>query len=62
MKLLYLKRNTEHEESHNNKLGKIDVKITKIKKYLLGFPIQTLRTYKEMYYKDSSYNENHMFI
>lgn len=62
MKFFYLKRNTTLEESQTNRLGKMNTKITQIKKYVLGFPIKTLRTYKETYYRDYSYNDNQMFI
>lgn len=62
MKLFYLRRETTVGEESNVKLGKIQTKTTNIKKYLLGLPIQTLRTYKEAYYGDKGYKDSHMFI
>lgn len=50
MKLIYVERKQKHQKYYSKKMGILNARVTTIKKYLLGFPIQTLHKYRETYY------------
>lgn len=50
MKLIYIKRTTKTEDRYNRKMGQLTARVTYIKKYFLGLPIQTMQKYRETYY------------
>ncbi len=50
MKLIHIKRETKTEQRHTTKMGRLQTKVTYIKKYFLGFPVKTLHKYRETYY------------
>jgi len=50
MKLIYVKRKTRYENRYTKKMGRLQAKVTYIKKYALGFPVKTLHKYRETYY------------
>ncbi|AJR03820.1 hypothetical protein [Siansivirga zeaxanthinifaciens] len=50
MKILKVKRQTVYEKRHSLKMGELTTRVTYIKRYLLGLPIQTLHRYRQTYY------------
>ena len=50
MKILRVKRKTIYEKRHSFKMGELTTRVTYIKKYLFGLPIQTLHKYRQTYY------------
>jgi hypothetical protein len=50
MKFLYIKRKTKTESRYSPKMGVLTTKVTYIKKYLTGIPINTVHKYRETYY------------
>ncbi|WP_317192167.1 hypothetical protein [Robertkochia sediminum] len=51
MILIRIKRKTRVEKRYSKKMGNVSVKVTYIKKMLLGLiPLQTLHKYRETYY------------
>ncbi|KAB1067075.1 hypothetical protein F6U93_11680 [Tamlana haliotis] len=62
MKILYIKRQTQYEKRYSIKMGQLITKVTSIKKYLFGLPVQTLRTNKETYYKEVKDKNNAMLF
>lgn len=50
MKLIKFKRETKNKKFYSSKMGMLNVPVTSIKKYLLGFPVKTLHSYRETYY------------
>jgi len=50
MKLIQIKRKTRVEKRHSQKMGKLTTKVTRIKQYVFGIPINTLHKYRETYY------------
>lgn len=52
MKVLYIKRKTKTENRYSVRMGVLTTKVTYIRKYLFGIPIQTLHKYRETYYGD----------
>jgi hypothetical protein len=50
MKLLYIKKIRKTENRYSPTMGRLITKVTYIKKYFLGLPLQTLHKYRETYY------------
>lgn len=50
MKLIYVKRKHRQRKYYSKNMGMLNVRVTTIKKYLLGIPFQTLHRYRETYY------------
>lgn len=50
MKIIYIKRRTNYEKRYSVQMGELTTKVTYIKKYILGCPIQTLHEYRKTYY------------
>lgn len=50
MKLIQVKRETIQENRFAPKMGRLNAKVTYIKKMFLGIPIKTLYKYRETYY------------
>ena len=50
MKIIQIKRKTKYENRYSSKMGRLRVKVTRIQKYLLGFPVNTLHKYRKTYY------------
>lgn len=50
MKLITVKRQTKQENRFGPKMGRLNAKVTYIKKHLFGIPIKTLYKYRETYY------------
>jgi len=50
MKLLSVARKTRTEQRFTPKMGRLDTKVTYIKKRILGIPFRTLHKYRETYY------------
>nr|WP_235996395.1 hypothetical protein [Robertkochia sediminum] len=49
--MIRIKRKTRVEKRYSKKMGNVSVKVTYIKKMLLGLiPLQTLHKYRETYY------------
>ena len=49
MKLITVKRHTKQENRFAPKMGRVNAKVTYIKKQFLGFTITTLHKYRETY-------------
>ena len=49
MKLIRVKRRTKLENRFAPKMGRVNAKVTYIKKQFLGVPIATLHKYRETY-------------
>jgi len=50
MKLVNIKRETVIEDRYTPKMGKLQTRVTYIRKRILSFPIRTLYKYRETYY------------
>lgn len=50
MKLISVKRKTVVEYRYTPKMGKLQTRVTYIKKKVLNIPVQTLHKYRETYY------------
>lgn len=50
MKILTIKRQTKNKKFYSKKMGMINVPVTYIRKYLLGFRLKTIHQYRETYY------------
>ncbi|MDG1714663.1 hypothetical protein [Lacinutrix sp.] len=50
MKLIQVKRKTKLENRFAPKMGRLNARVTYIKKQFLGIPIKTLHKYRETYY------------
>lgn len=50
MKILTIKRQTKNKKFYSKKMGIINVPVTYIRKYLLGFRLKTIHQYRETYY------------
>ena len=50
MKLIYVKRKQTQQKYYSEKMGMLNTRVTTIKKYLMGIPLQTLHAYRETYY------------
>lgn len=50
MKWITVKRSTKQENRFAPNMGRLNAKVTYIKKQLLGIPIKTLHKYRETYY------------
>jgi hypothetical protein len=50
MKLVSVKRETKYEKRFNPRMGELTTKVTYIKKYWIGLPVNTLHKYRETYY------------
>lgn len=50
MKLVEVKRKTRYENRYHHDMGRLEAKITYIKKYVVGIPVKTLHKYRETYY------------
>jgi len=50
MKLIQVKRKTKLENRFAPKMGRLNARVTYIKKQFLGLPIKTLHKYRETYY------------
>ncbi|MFT4770992.1 MAG: hypothetical protein ACI9CP_000964 [Cryomorphaceae bacterium] len=49
MKLLRVRRKTKTEKGYNSSMGLLTTRVSSIKKYLMGIPIQTLQKSRETY-------------
>lgn len=50
MKIIYVKRQHQQKKYYSKQMGMLNARVTTIKKYLLGIPLQTLHKYRETYY------------
>ncbi|WP_055443709.1 hypothetical protein [Lacinutrix himadriensis] len=50
MKWITVKRQTRRENRFAPNMGRVNAKVTYIKKQVLGIPIKTLHKYRETYY------------
>ncbi|MCX2720347.1 hypothetical protein [Lentiprolixibacter aurantiacus] len=50
MKLIWIKRKTKYEKRFSPNMGKLTTKVTYVRKYLMGLPVNTLHKYRETYY------------
>ena len=50
MKLISVKRKTVIEDRYTPKMGKLQTRVTYIKKKVLNIPIKTIHKYRETYY------------
>jgi hypothetical protein len=50
MKIISVKRNTKTENRFSPKMGRLETRVTYIKKLFLGVPIKTLHKYRQTYY------------
>lgn len=50
MKLVNIKRETVVEDRYTPKMGKLQTRVTYIKKRILSIPVKTLHKYRETYY------------
>lgn len=50
MKIVNVKRETIVEDRYTPKMGKLQTRVTYIKKRILNIPIRTLHKYRETYY------------
>jgi hypothetical protein len=50
MKLIRVTRRTKQENRFAPKMGRVNAKVTYIKKQFLGIPVATLHKYRETYY------------
>ena len=50
MQLISIKRQTKQENRFAPKMGRLNAKVTYVKKQFLGIPIKTLHKYRETYY------------
>ena len=62
MKILYIKRETQYEKRYSIKMGALIIKVTYIKKYLLGLPVHTVKKHKETYYDEVKTTNDHMLF
>ncbi|UKM64236.1 hypothetical protein GSB9_00783 [Flavobacteriaceae bacterium GSB9] len=63
MKLLYIKRNTKYEKRYTLKMGELTTRITSIKRYVFGLPIQTLHERRRTYYGQvKNYDDRMLFV
>ncbi|MBT9187979.1 MULTISPECIES: hypothetical protein [Zobellia] len=63
MRLLYIRRKTKTEKHYSAKMGPLTTRVTSIKRYFLGLPINTLQKYRKTYYgKIKNYDECQLFI
>ena len=63
MKLIYIKRKTVYENRYSKKMGQLRARVTYIKKYFLGIPVNTLHAYRETYYGEvKDCNDCHLYI
>jgi len=50
MKLFSVARKTRTEQRFTRKMGRLDTRVTYIRKQILGIPYRTLHKYRETYY------------
>lgn len=50
MKVVNVKRETIVEDRYTPKMGKLQTRVTYIKKRILNIPVKTLHKYRETYY------------
>ncbi len=50
MKLIQVKRQTKQQKYYSSAMGMLNSRVTYIKKYVLGIPVETLHEYRETYY------------
>ena len=50
MAFIKIRRKTKLEKRYSKKMGSISVKVTYIRKHLLGIPLRTIHKYREPYY------------
>ncbi|EIJ38748.1 hypothetical protein [Galbibacter orientalis] len=50
MAFIKIRRKTKLEKRYSKKMGSISVKVTYIRKHLLGIPLRTIHKYRETYY------------
>lgn len=62
MKVIQIKRKTTYRQRSSKKMFEIITRITYVKKYLFGFPIETISENKEMYFEDKKVNKDTMLF
>lgn len=50
MKFIYIKRKTKTEKRYSREMGVLTTKVTYIRKYMAGIPLNTIHKYRETYY------------
>ncbi len=50
MKFIQIKRESRYENRFSPKMGRLQTKVTYIKKLVCGITVKTLHTYRETYY------------
>jgi hypothetical protein len=66
MKIIYIKRTTTFttlEKRYSVSMGELTTRVTYIKKYFLGLPLQTIHKYRQTYYGEvKEGNESMLFV
>lgn len=58
MKIFQIKRKTKQEKYYSSAMGMLNSRVTYIKKCVFGFPIKTIRKYRETYYGEIKNNDD----
>ncbi|ASV30704.1 hypothetical protein CJ263_11020 [Maribacter cobaltidurans] len=63
MKIIYIKRESNVKEVYRTSLGRLNWKVTYIKKYFLGMPFKTMHKYTHTFFtKKNNRVEKMLFI
>jgi hypothetical protein len=62
MKIIQIKRKTTYRQRSSKRMFQIITRITYVKKYLFGFPIETISKSKQMYFEDKKLNKDAMLF
>lgn len=62
MKIIQIKRKTTYRKRSSKKMFEIITRITYVKKYVFGLPIETISKNKEMYFEDKKINKDNMLF
>lgn len=50
MKLLSIRRKTETENRYSEKMGRLETRVTYVRRHVLGLPVKTIHKYRKTYY------------
>jgi hypothetical protein len=62
MKIIQIKRKITYRKRSSKKMFEMITRITYVKKYLFGLPIETIIKNKEMYFEDKKLNKDNMLF
>ncbi len=62
MKIIYIKRESNVKEVYRTRLGKLNSKVTCIKKYFLGMPFKTVHKYTHTFFTKKNSNVERMLF